>query len=196
MIKEIIKTDNYLLAVDDKQINVGDWFYDDATQVRKAVMGDGLYWAVRNRYKRILAHLPLNDAPILEGIPLLPPLDVEDDYIDDLAKGEVGWYDKNDNRDVDNFIKGYNKAKEKCDEVLKWIDEEIILNPYYKDSPRLKEGASMVKVKIQSLSQPKTPTHFKFDMDCTLVGLALSDSCEIKTITNAQGQQVACGKYV
>ena len=73
MIKEIIKTDNYLLAVDDKQINVGNWFYDDARQVRKAVMTYDLHWAMRNEYKCILAHLPLNDAPILEGVPLLPP---------------------------------------------------------------------------------------------------------------------------
>ncbi len=41
------------------------------------------------------------------------------------------------------------------DEIIDWIDNEILLNEQYKDSPRLKEGATMVKVHIQSLKQHK-----------------------------------------
>jgi len=44
------------------------------------------------------------------------------------------------------------------DEIIDWIDNEILLNEQYKDSPRLKEGATMVKVHIQSLKQFK-PTN-------------------------------------
>ena len=40
-------------------------------------------------------------------------------YVEWLAKQEVGWWDKDDDRDVMNFIKGYQTAeKEKSDEVL------------------------------------------------------------------------------
>ena len=54
------------------------------------------------------------------------------------------------------FIAGYNKAKETLyTDLINWIDNEILLNPYYKDSSRLKEGVSMVKIHIQSLKQPK-----------------------------------------
>jgi hypothetical protein len=37
---------------------------------------------------------------------------VEDDYIEELTKGEIGWYDKHDDDQVKAFIAGYNKAKE------------------------------------------------------------------------------------
>lgn len=50
----------------------------------------------------------------------------------------------------------YNKAKETLyTDLINWIDNEMLLNEQYKDSPRLKEGATMVKVHIQSLKQPK-----------------------------------------
>ena len=36
-------------------------------------------------------------------------------------------------------------------ELIEWIDKEIILNPYYRASPRLTEGAAMVKAKATVL---------------------------------------------
>ena len=44
------------------------------------------------------------------------------------------------------FNAGYNKAKETLyTDLINWIDNEILLNPYYKDSARLKEGVTIVK---------------------------------------------------
>jgi hypothetical protein len=55
---------------------------------------------------------------------------------------------------VIGYVEGYNKAKETLyTDLINWIDNEILLNEQYKDSPRLKEGATMVKVHIQSLKQ-------------------------------------------
>ncbi len=144
-----------------------------------------------------LAHLPLNDSPILEGVPLLPP--IEDDYIDDLAKGEVGWYDKNDNRDVDNFIKGYNKAREK----YKFTEDDA--KYFFECGRNFQINADITfTVAREHLSQPKMPTYFEFEMESMTIdeireqgkGFLHAPTFKIKTTTNSQGQQVACGKYI
>lgn len=38
--------------------------------------------------------------------------EIEEDDVEKLAKQEVGWWDENDNDDVNRFVQGYNKAKE------------------------------------------------------------------------------------
>lgn len=42
--------------------------------------------------------------------------------------------------------------------MVQWIDKEILLNPHYADSPRLREGANMVKVKLQQYSPTSSQT--------------------------------------
>lgn len=42
--------------------------------------------------------------------------------------------------------------------MVEWIDKEILLNPYYADSPRLREGANMVKVKLQQYTPTSSQT--------------------------------------
>jgi len=70
MTHPIIKTENYLLVGSNDDLRRG-WFYcvrkndifqDEGEDVH-CCMGD----------IRIAAHLPLNNAPTLEGVPLLPP---------------------------------------------------------------------------------------------------------------------------
>lgn len=68
----IIKTDNYLLVVNDSEIKAGDYGL-----ITSAVMS---YDAMLKEWNqplgsKIIAHLPLNNSPILEGVPLLPILD-------------------------------------------------------------------------------------------------------------------------
>lgn len=71
MKKELIKTENYLLVVDDSDIKIGDWFLTDDKRIEQSAPD----WNPREWHKKIIAHLPLNDSPILEGVPLLPPLE-------------------------------------------------------------------------------------------------------------------------
>ena len=209
MTQELIKTDNYLLAVDDAEINVGDWFYDDARQVRKAVMGDGLYWAVRNGYKRILAHLPLNNAPILEGLPLLPPIENEAETLAFRHTNPLTDYlsAKEFNCMKEGFKSGYNQAREK----YKFTEEDMKrCFEVGQKHGSLYKGNNFYRF-IQSLSQPKTPTHFEFEMKCGRCYSTEPDNdcwsakeCSrgydfddiILTTTNAQGQEIACGKYI
>lgn len=59
-------------------------------------------------------------------------------------------------RILNGYIQGHAKAtKTLCEDLVKWIEQEILLNPHYKDSPRLKEGANIVKTHIESLKPPK-----------------------------------------
>lgn len=41
--------------------------------------------------------------------------------------------------------------QEAMQKLIDWIDNEILLNPYYAESPRLRIGAEMVKVKATEL---------------------------------------------
>ena len=73
MTHPIIKTDSYLLVVDDK------------SEIKEGERGLSINNAVYTHFnhlgkeygKKVIYHLPLNNSPILEGVPLLPPL--EDD---------------------------------------------------------------------------------------------------------------------
>lgn len=180
MKKELIKTENYLLVVDDSEIKQGDWFLEKAGRLGPIYFNEG---KVNFHMKKIIAHLPLNDAPILEGVPLLPPLEVEDDYV----------YE--DGYNVLSHRRGYDKAREKC---IKEIDKQI--SDFKHD---LKESTStfvkqncegaifgLMRLK-KSLSQTKTPTHFEFEME-----RADAPYYVIKTTINSQGQEVAFGKYI
>lgn len=138
MKKELIKTEDYLLVVDDSKIKEDDYRVNIQRYYVKLADKEGLdYYNKRSDvFKKAIAHLPLNDSPILEGVPLLPPLD---------------------------------------------------------------EGVFI------------TPTHFEFEMRDALISPMGREvdpmnfdqnqsSCiwqkVIKTTTNSQGQQVACGKYI
>jgi hypothetical protein len=64
----IIKIENYLLIVDGSEIKQGDWCLSKLYEVVRF----GKKFAPP-LYKKIRAHLPLNNSPILEGVDLLPP---------------------------------------------------------------------------------------------------------------------------
>ena len=72
MEKTIVKTDNYLLVVDDSEIKdvrpyKGKWQLEKGYILNK--FPD--YLTDLSECKLVIAHLPLNDSPSLEGVPLL-----------------------------------------------------------------------------------------------------------------------------
>ena len=159
MTHEIIKIDNYLLVVDDSEIKEGDFYlrYNNlvlrCTQLKESfneglnkneiiILSNGCgdpYERSRDYLKKIIAHLPLNNSPILEGVLLLPPLEQEDD-VEKLAEKEYREFPNNPlanpewhyNKDINcgkkrkAFVKGYNKAKEKYrfteEDMIKFVD--------------------------------------------------------------------------
>jgi hypothetical protein len=64
---EIVYTDDYALIVSNEQAKESDWGYipfqgGDVKLVGKFFADD---------WKKVIAHQPLKDAPILEGVPLI-----------------------------------------------------------------------------------------------------------------------------
>ena len=209
MEKELIKTDNYLLVVDDSEIKEGDLILTFYGKIVKALhihttKFTGVGTAL-NDCKKIIAHLSLNDSPVLEGVPLLPPLE---DYVEELSFEAMIDYKPFEEiegyKDFARygFVKGYNKAKEK----YKFTEDDVmkaIIHGAKKGAMSLGIVSNVTDEEfIQSLSQPKMPTHFEFETLTVWVrntdrSLPTKDDLdyEITSTTNAQGQEVACGKY-
>lgn len=112
MTHKIIKVENYLLVVDDSEIKEGSWYL---TFTNNVVMGkprrceDSSYNFTH--CKKIIAHLPLNNATFLERVDVLPPL--EDDVEKMALEYSGDLEDRISNVSYDAYIKGYNKAREK-----------------------------------------------------------------------------------
>jgi hypothetical protein len=198
----IIKTENYLLVVDDSEIKQNDFFYGVADGSIKPFIEIAdentvkiVTWQLnvtgKSPNKKIAAHLPLNNSPILEGVPLLPPLE---DGVERLVKEH--WEKDKELNNPSSFKSGYKKAKEK----YKYTEED--LRKCWKaclDFNKPAGGDSGINLEdfIQSLQQPKMPVAFEceesVDSDSMYVDYVIYKP---KTITNPQGQTVWVGKYI
>jgi hypothetical protein len=200
MTHEIIKTDNYLLVVDDSEIKKGDWFYNRVLSQSIKVQGvwldkvDNLNSNLETF--KVIAHLPLNNAPILEGVDVLPP--TEEDDVEKMAFEYSGdLEDTISNVSYDAYIKGYNKAREKYKYTEEDMENAITIA---KNSMGVDNDGETcyshlsTKDIIQSLSQPKMPTHFEvfYDIDT----LDSEGKVYQMTTTNNLGQAQWVGKYI
>jgi hypothetical protein len=213
MTHPIIKTENYLLVVDDSEIKEGDWFManqgahkcirvDENTSCPFITLNNkgeeiGHFKTWKNN---IIAHLPLNNSPILEGVPLLPPL--EDEAIGQPLVDYVN--SKHTQEECIGFIAGYNKAREK----YKYTEENILIirNKLVSMLPKGDVSAwdmifaasnytSWFVNYIQHLQQPKIPIGFECVMIKWVDELYSMVVEEPKTTTNSQGQTVLVGTY-
>jgi hypothetical protein len=215
--ENIIKTDNYLLIVSDEEIKEGDWylnveekngiknpFYGKLYKANQSISKVPLDYLVNN-LKKIIAHLPLNNSPILEGVPLLPP--IEDDVEEITEKHfpdidfDISPYSNGLNR---GFKQGYNKAKEK----YKYTEEDLRdaydrgLNNIDSDGCPIDKPSDDINDFIQSLQQPKYPIGFECEIEVCVFGNhthydpKIEDYVKPKTTTNSQGQTVLVGKYI
>ena len=76
---KIINTKDYLLIVDDSEIK--SYYYDFF--INKLKHSRGAEYAKSDIAKQVIAHLPLNNSPILEGVDLLPSLEDEPKSFDE-----------------------------------------------------------------------------------------------------------------
>jgi hypothetical protein len=75
MTYKIIDTENYLLIVDDSKIKISDYYlHEQINKIFQCNETNNYLVQDRSYLKKIIAHLPLNNSPILEGVNLLPPL--------------------------------------------------------------------------------------------------------------------------
>ena len=218
MTHKLIYTPDYLLVVDNSEIKKSDFCYDlDGSPgyknnkfivqcLRTAIDS---YW--NKNCKKIIAHLPLNNSPILTDMDLLPPLE---DEVEELAKSafthpDFGKYKVGSIAYYNGYKDGYNKAKEK----YKYTEEDMIdfsiwrsITIFDQEKPLTVKGQFEL---WKSLSQPKMPVGFEceesvffatnaFSSDITLTSEGLQDTVlkGIKTTTNSQGQTQWVGKYI
>ncbi len=200
MKKEIVYTDNYLLVVDNlsRPAKEGETFLSKEGFIHTNTgynYGD----------KLIIAHLPLSDAPMLEGVPLLPSFrwGQQDDIL------LIGMQCRSEGMitSVNSFIVGYNKAKEKYKYTEK--DLKLAMNYGYVQGDTGFIGVAnlddLLDLILRKIKKPSRPTHFECEMEncdkCVYVqgGNLSSDCCnqlKPKTITNSQGQVELVGKYL
>ena len=197
---EIIKTDNYLLVVDESEIKEGDWYYYENGKTLK-----GVEQVVNGKItktmvsKKIISHLSLNGSPILEGVSLLPPLPNEDDEIIENLENYLLKVNKlyKDWLGI-GFKGGYHKAKEK----YKYTEEDLrkAWNAAYIDAMSIDEETYkplFYEDFIQSLSQPKIPIGF----ECVTETRVFDTYPETRTInpkktTTPEGHTQWVGKYI
>jgi hypothetical protein len=200
MTHNIIKTDNYLFIGSDDDIRRGLFYcvrrkniFQDEGEDIHCCMGD----------IRIIAHLPLNNSPVLEGIDLLPALE---DGVEKLAEEFKSSYKKVGVTDyeVSSFIVGYNKAKEK----YKYTEEDLrealfeVLNTSKEECCATHTKDSIVRRVIKSLQQPKIPDAFECEMVTMNKGYTEESDypyqqCDIpKITTNSQGLTQWVGSYI
>ena len=139
--------------------------------------------------KKIIAHLPLNNAPTLEGVPLLPPLEDDESICPypEEKQNAVDWHN------------GYNKAKEK----YKYTEEDLrfaIKSAFMQGVERVPYLHQLEDNIIKAIRQPKYPVAFECEIETYYKPkINVNDLPYIdkpKTTTNSQGQTVWVGKYI
>jgi hypothetical protein len=211
---EIVYIDDYALIVSDEQIEdvrpfIGRYHLEKGNMIYQFPT----YLTDLTYCKLIIAHRPLTDAPILEGVPLLPGFSQDND-VEDLAKDVYPYLGpervkSEQNRHTDilryGFKAGYNKAKE----TYKYTEDDLIAvwNVAFEEGVSLDDEINdpvSFKDVIQSLQQPK---HFQNELDvnctgnnnngCFLDSAGHNCGCvSIKTIINSQGQTELVGSYI
>ena len=149
-----IKDDHYVV-VDDSKIDVGDWYIDDAKQIRQSVVSDEVYWQHRpyNREYMKITHStqPLDERrywgkvmPLTLTISEIKELLGEVDKVvyHNMTLEQMFWAGHYD------FVKGYNQAIEDNKEKKFSEDDISYAIGLYLENKSIKEI-------IQSL-QPKT----------------------------------------
>ena len=187
MTHKIIYTEDYALIVSDEQAKENDWGYipfqgGEIKLVAKFFADD---------WKKVIAHLPLKDAPIFKGLPLLPSFSCGQQ--DDVAEWASKTYPFSNSR-RNALITGYNKAKETYKYTEGDLSTAIVL---YLENKSFREI-------IESFQQPKRPDEFEIHttpMDLDEIreqgkGFLNANTDKPKTTTNAQGQTELIGHYI
>jgi hypothetical protein len=199
----VIKTDSYSLIVNDDKIRMGDYYVDDYFLLRKCVVDDSEYWSNRKDYKKLIAHRPLNNAPHIDGLDVLPPS--WRDNGEDIYKLAEDYTNKRNYlaEEAQGFIDGHSKAREK----YKFTEEDMMeAMEIYSDWVQDVDSDTFYKTYklklrqvIQSRQQPKYPIAFEsVDIDVHQdTGLHLKKvGTEPNKITNAEGRIEWVGEWV
>jgi hypothetical protein len=162
---KIIQTEDYLLIVDGSEIKDGDWYFWKVTNSVQKAKKDSLdRLPTNNGSNKIIAHLPLNGASMLDGVNTLPALPNEaQEWARSQWSCEPGDYEE---LYYDGLEKGFNAAKQKYqyteEDMRKVIDmaREQYLVKYTDNEYEFEYSIDEI---IQSLQQPKMPVGFSLE---------------------------------
>ncbi len=199
MTHKLINTENYLLVVAGEVTEIGEYCYGvDINKQMETTIHEAGSDDLHSKRSKIVAHLPLNGAHILEGVDLLPPLET---VAERLALQEVGGWVENesDHYVYSGFVSGYNKAKEKykyTEDALKYMFE---CGRNYQNNAEI-----TFKMSLYYLQQPKYPVAFECEMEVITIGgfvdgideaITIDKKNAPKTTTNSQGLTQWVGVY-
>jgi hypothetical protein len=217
MKRNLIRIDNYLFAVGDKEFNKGSKvLHKQSIYIVKEDTGDYLqveefsHIGIRkNLCKKILSHRPLNGAPYLDGVDVLPSLNQEDEAEEIFPVGKHGAMHMPNREMINNALRqqAYNKAKEKYKFTEKQLDDAISWA-----TTKAREGIIThwdIDNFIESLQQPKYPIAFECEVEPKFKHIGSTKEVKgsgsriknkhagnPKTFINSEGRTEWVGKYI
>lgn len=206
----LTKPDNYLLIVDDdSEIKIGDWVIENTinqifeiNDINKSI---GLCRSKVDTYvidscRKIISHAPLNGAPYLDGVDVLPP----------------SWRDSGEEESETNFAEVFYRLlkntyptfeewpeaieyRKQSREKYKYTEQDVraikrIL--IYDDDKNDAEKITEVIRVIESRQQPKYPIAFECEMIRVYDVYPQRTEYKPKTFTNSEGRIEWVGKYI
>lgn len=192
MTHKIKITENYILIMNESKINDWDWIQRNDEQ--PILVTPYFFWDFKDRYRKIIAHLPLNDSLVLNGVDLLPPVNCDEPGL------EVRKWLKNKNHlyyqywDSNSFKEGYNICKEK----YKFTEDDIRRAIMFGHRQHYMLGHVNIQEEnefIESLTKSNTPVGFDCEMEEELGENGITYGYEKKT-KNPDGKIVWVGKWV
>ena len=200
---ELIKTDDYLLVVSNEEIREqsgNDTIFNK--NINKITAG--IYQDDDNQFK-VLAHLPLNGSPYLDGVDVLPGIEYDLHIYDAIGyAGAEGHPDPHafSERQI-GLLHGYVEGFEKAKETYKYTEEDLrkaidMATTCKHEGTLLFFNANEI---MQSLNQPKLPIFFECQMITVKsykdkMGNVRSEKTFQGTFTNSEGRTEWVGKYL
>jgi hypothetical protein len=211
----LIKTDNYLLVVDDSEIKEGDWIKWD-NKVGRAV--DTTYLPST---KKIISHAPLNGARYLGGVDVLPSIPQEDD-VDSICMKDLQDFFGTDihlTPKGEEYISIFKTVYNKCREKYKFTEEDMLQAAKYgyefRDTTSFPEHnfedscINNTKQWLKSRQQPKYPIAFECEVEPKFKHIGSTKEVKgsgsriknkhagnPKTFINSEGRTEWVGKYI
>lgn len=184
---DLIKTNDYLIIVNNEKIDDGGYSFVTNTIMSYAQMMKE--WG-QSLGRKIIAHLPLNDADILDGVDLLP--EIKDDF--DKIISDIDF-----KGDTNSFISGFNTAKE----TYKFTFEDLraAFNKGHQVGVYLMDYKhdEMFENFVQSIKQPISAIAFECEMEKYSLRTDDNDfgyGYHIKKTVNSDGRIQWIGKYI
>jgi len=194
MKQEIIKTEDYLLVVDKNEWDGNNVLAETKLLDKNLTIHN---FQPNKGDRKILAHLPLHEAPYLDGVDILPKIE------DEVYRLSTEFCIKKEGRPKDltiGFIEGYNKSKE----TYKYTEEDLrkaidMATTCKHEGTLLFFNANEI---IQYLQQSKIPKYF--EVETITMNKGYTDKSDYpyqevgipKTITNSEGRTEWVGKYL